>query len=105
VNALFPEHWQGPPLYIGAVLLLTILLRLMSLALNVLQGRQFTIISKDIIYHIRAGLLARLQRISMAEYETLGSGSVASHFVTDLDTVDRFVGSSVSRFLVASVPR
>lgn len=101
VNALFPEHWQGPPLYIGAVLLLTILLRLMSLALNVLQGRQFTIISKDIIYHIRAGLLARLQRISMAEYETLGSGSVASHFVTDLDTVDRFVGSSVSRFLVA----
>jgi ATP-binding cassette subfamily C protein len=26
---------------------------------------------------------------------------VASHFVTDLDTVDRFVGSSVSRFLVA----
>jgi len=101
VNNLFSESWQGPPLYIGSVLVLTVLLRLLSLGLNVLQARQFTIISKDVIYHIRAGLLERLQRISMAEYETLGSGSVASHFVTDLDTVDRFVGSSVSRFLVA----
>ncbi len=101
VNNLFSESWQGPPLYIGSVLVMTVLLRLLSLGLNVLQARQFTIISKDVIYHIRAGLLERLQRISMAEYETLGSGSVASHFVTDLDTVDRFVGSSVSRFLVA----
>ncbi len=101
VNSLFPESWRGAPLYIGAVLILTVVLRLFSLGLNVLQARQFTIISKDVIYRIRAGLLERLQRISMAEYETLGSGSVASHFVTDLDTVDRFVGSSVSRFLVA----
>ena len=101
VNSLFPSAWQGAPLYIGAVLLLTVVLRLLALGLNVLQARQFTIISKDVIYRIRAGLLERLQRISMAEYETLGSGSVASHFVTDLDTVDRFVGSSVSRFLVA----
>lgn len=101
VDALFPPTWQGAPLYIGAVLLLTVILRLLALALNVLQARQFTIISKDVIYRMRAGLLERLQRISMAEYETLGSGSVASHFVTDLDTVDRFVGSSVSRFLVA----
>ncbi len=101
VNGWFPESWHGPPLYIGAVLLLTVVLRLCALALNVFQARQFTIISKDVIYRIRAGLLERLQRISMAEYETLGSGSVASHFVTDLDTVDRFVGSSVSRFLVA----
>lgn len=101
VNALFPAEWQGAPLYIGSVLVLTVVLRLLAMLLNVLQARQFTIISKDIIYRIRVGLLERLQRISMAEYETLGSGSVASHFVTDLDTVDRFVGSSVSRFLVA----
>ena len=39
----------------------------------------------------------------MAEYETLGSGAVSSHFVTDLDTVDRFVGESVSKLLVASL--
>ena len=101
LNRLFPASWQGPVLYIVFVLLLTVVLRLLALGLNVWQARQFTIISKDVIYHIRTGLLTRLQRISMAEYELLGSGQVASRFVTDLDTVDRFVGSSVSRFLVA----
>jgi ATP-binding cassette subfamily C protein len=46
-------------------------------------------------------LIQRLQRVSMAEYETLGGGAVVSHLVTDLDTVDAFVGGTISRFLVA----
>jgi ATP-binding cassette subfamily C protein len=58
-------------------------------------------ISKDVIYRIRRDLLLRLQRVSMAEYETLGSGTVASHLVTDLDAIDDFVGSAVSKFIVA----
>ncbi len=100
-NSVFPAHWQGPVLYISAVLILTIILRAIALVFNVWQGRQFSIISKEVIYRIRSGLLQRLKRISMAEYESLGSGSVSSHFVTDLDTVDRFVGASVSRLLIA----
>jgi len=103
IDPLVPESWHGPVLYIGAVLLVTVLLRVVALALNVWQTRQFTIISKDVIFRIRSELLQRLQRISMNEYETLGSGTVASHLVTDLDTVDRFVGSSVSRLLVATL--
>lgn len=101
LNRWFPDSWHGPTLYIMAVLGITVILRVIALALNVWQARQFTHISKDVIFRIRSGLLERLKRISMAEYETLGSGAVASHFVTDLDTVDRFVGSSVSRLLVA----
>lgn len=101
INGLIPESWLSPFAYVVSVLVLTVLLRLAAMVLNVLQGRQFTIISKDITYRIRTGMLERLKRISMAEYETLGSGSVASHFVTDLDTIDRFIGVSVSRFLVA----
>ncbi|MDQ2695556.1 MAG: ABC transporter ATP-binding protein/permease [Pseudomonadota bacterium] len=101
VNGLFPVSWQGPALYILAVLALTVLLRLVSVLLGVWQMRQFTLISKDVIYRIRLDLLERLQRVSMAEYETLGSGAVASHFVTDLDAVDQFVGATISRFLVA----
>nr|WP_231517062.1 ABC transporter ATP-binding protein [Marinobacterium lacunae] len=103
INRLVPESWHGPVLYISGVLLLTVILRVIALALNVWQTRQFTIISKDVIFRIRSELLQRLQRISMNEYETLGSGTVASHLVTDLDTVDRFVGSSVSRLLVATL--
>ena len=100
-NQLFPESWQGPGLYIGAVLLVTVILRAIALVLNVWQSRQFSIIAKEVIFRIRTGLLQRLKRISMSEYETLGSGAVSSHFITDLDTLDRFVGASVSRMLIA----
>lgn len=102
-NQLFPQDWHGAVLYVGAVLIITVLLRSLALLLNVWQTRKFSKISKEVIYRIREALLLRLQRISMAEYETMGSGAVSSHFITDLDTVDRFVGSSVSRMLVASL--
>jgi len=101
VNRFFPESWYSPLLYISVILVFTVILRLISLLLSVWQTRQFTIISKDVIYRIRRDLLQRLQRVSMSEYETLGSGTVASHLVTDLDAVDSFVGVATSKFLVA----
>ncbi len=101
INSITPPAWHVPLLYIGSVLLLTVILRLTALLLNVYQTRQFTIIAKDVIFRIRRTLLNRLNRVSMSEYETLGSGTVASYFVTDLATVDEFVGSTVSRLLVA----
>jgi ATP-binding cassette subfamily C protein len=103
IDNLFPQQWHGPVLYILALLGVSVVLRMSALSLNVLQGLQFTRVSKDIVYRLRRELLERLQRISMAEYETLGSGSVASYFVTDLQTVDEFVGTTVSRFVVASL--
>ncbi len=101
VNWVFPVSWHGPILVIVAIMLVTILLRLIALGLGVWQMRQFTIIAKDVVYRIRKNLIGRLQRVSMAEYETLGSGQVISHFVTDLDTLDQFIGVSISRFLIA----
>jgi len=101
MNRLFPETWQGPVLYIIAILLLTLIMRLASMVLGVWQTRQFTIISKDIIFRIRRRMLQRLARVSMSEYETLGSGTVASHLITDLDAVDSFLGVATSKFLVA----
>ena len=101
VDRFTPDAWQGPIYYIVAILALTVVLRLIGMGLGVWQTRQFTCVSKDVIYRMRRDLLARLQRVSMAEYETLGAGTVASHLVTDLDTVDHFVGGATSRFLVA----
>jgi ATP-binding cassette, subfamily C, bacterial len=103
MDRLFPASWQGPIFYIVAILFFTVVLRLIGTAIGVMQTRQFTCISKDVIFRMRRDLLTRLQRVSMAEYETLGSGAVASHLVTDLDAVDRFVGGATSRFLVASL--
>lgn len=101
MERLFPAAWQGATLYILAILLLTLVLRLTGLGLGVLQMRQFTRISKDVTYRIRRQLLARLERVSMAEYETLGSGTVSAHLVTDVDSVDDFIGVATSKLLVA----
>ena len=101
LQQLFPSEWHGAILYISAILILTISLRLASLILGVWQTRQFTIISKDLIFRMRRDLLLRLQRFSMSEYETLGSSTVASHLVTDLDAIDQFVSQTTSKFIVA----
>ena len=101
IDSLFPQAWHGPILYILAILFLTIIMRLLSLALSVWQTRQFTIISKDVTFRIRRRMLLLLETVSMAEYETLGSAKVASHLVTDLDAVDEFLGVTTSKFIVS----
>ncbi|HWR87577.1 MAG TPA: ABC transporter ATP-binding protein [Acidiferrobacterales bacterium] len=101
LNSQFPSAWQGPVLYISAVLALTLALRLAALILGVWHGRSFTLIAKDVVFRMREQMLLRLSRIAMSEYETMGSGAVASHFVKDLDALDTFIGASVSKFLVA----
>lgn len=101
MQQVFPAVWHGPILYIGAVLLLSIALRLTTMGFTVWQSLQFTRIAKDVTYRMRRDLLARLERISMAEYETLGSGRVSSHFVTDMEAIDQFVGTTIGRFLIA----
>jgi ATP-binding cassette subfamily C protein len=103
INLLFPVHWQTPILYITVVLLASVLLRIISIIFNIIQARQFSRISKDIIFRIRKSLISRLQRICMSEYESLGTGTVVTHLVTDLDTIDAFIGTTVSKLLVASL--
>jgi ATP-binding cassette subfamily C protein len=103
VGSLFPQGWQGPTLYILFTLLLTIGLRMIMILLNVWQLSRFTIAAKDITYRMRRALLERLQSISMAEFETLGSGTVSSHFVTDINAIDTFIGETISKALVAAL--
>jgi ATP-binding cassette subfamily C protein len=79
LSAVFPESWHSPVLFVVVVMLASMVLRFFSLLLAVWQTREFMVIAKDISYRIRAGLLGRLQKISMSEYETMGSGAVASH--------------------------
>ena len=101
MDEMFPAAWHGAVLYIGVILVLTVVLRVITVMLSVWQTREFTKIAKDVVYHIRRDLLLRLQRISMAEYESVGSGEVTSHFVTDLNAVDDFIGMTISKFIIA----
>jgi ATP-binding cassette subfamily C protein len=101
MQRIYPPDWWGPVLYIISIMLLTILLRFTSMMLAVWQTYKFTEVAKDITYKIRQTLLQRLQLVSMAEYETLGSGTVASHLVTDVEAIDNFIGTALSKFIVA----
>lgn len=101
IGPLFPAAWHGPILFVSVALLLTLGLRLASILLNVWQTRSFSLVSKQVVYRIRSRMLDGLSKIALSEYETLGSGRVTSHFVTDLNAVDGFLGASISGFLVA----
>ncbi|MBV7545320.1 ABC transporter ATP-binding protein/permease [Pseudomonas sp. PDM26] len=101
MNLALPDGWQKAAGYIALMLLVTLTLRCAALMFNVVQAKLFAGLAKDIVYRIRIRLIERLKRISLGEYESLGSGSVTTHLVTDLDTLDKFVGETLSRFLVA----
>ncbi len=101
IGAAFPPAWHGPVLFIGVALLLTVALRLTAILLNVWQGRTFSLLAKDVVYRIRVRMLARLSRIALSEFETVGAGRVTSHFVTDLNAIDSFLGSSISGLVVS----
>jgi ATP-binding cassette subfamily C protein len=101
IGAWFPVAWHGPVLFIGAALLLSVVLRLTAILLNVWQGRSFSLLAKDVVYRIRVRMLARLSKIALSQFETVGAGRVTSHFVTDLNAIDSFLGASVSGLVVS----
>jgi len=101
LSMVFPQDWITPVSTVVIVMLFSMFLRLSALMLSVLQMREFTRVSKDVTYRIRVGLLNHLQKVSMAEYEAVGSGSITSHLVTDVTAIDEFLGASLSKFIVA----
>jgi len=89
-----------PMYYILIALFITIGFKAISLLFSLLHIRLYSKISKEVTYTIRKKLLNHLQVVSMREYDLLGSGAVASKVITDVETVDKFVASSVGELVV-----
>lgn len=85
--------------YIAIVALAVIFLRLIYFIFGVIITKIFTKISKYVTFMIRKRLIAHLKIASMNEYETLGSGAITSNLITDVNTLDAFIISSVSKFV------
>jgi ATP-binding cassette subfamily C protein len=96
---LFTSDTKG---YVLFVLVLIIILRVSSVLLSIMQSKIFTIISKNITYKMRESLLKHLKHVSLKEYETMRVGAVTSKLVTDVETIDGFVSSTISKFIIAS---
>ena len=90
-----------PYYYILIILGVTLFLRMLYVVLNVIQMRLFISLSKTIVFTIRKRLLSHLEKVSVSEYEALGGGGVSAKMVTDVDTVDAFIGVSISKFAVS----
>ncbi len=101
MNMVLPDSLQTPTGYIFLTLLLVVIMRSASQALNILQNRQFTLVSKTITYQMRSKMIDKLGRISIRQYETRGSGSINAHLITDVETIDQFIGSTLSKFIIS----
>jgi len=87
--------------YVILFLLLTLLLRFFGFLLNVIQVKTFLGISKDISLRLRLRAVGHLQRVSLKEYEMMSPGAITSKMVTDINTVDSFIGTTVSKFVIS----
>ncbi len=90
-----------PYVYVICMLLSVLVLRFLFFILNFYQTKLFTIISKNITYKIRVDLLRHLSRVSLKEFEFIGSGSITSKLLIDVDTVDSFLGTAISRLVIS----
>ncbi len=101
MNAVLPEAWHTPTGYIFFTLFLVVLMRAASQTLNIVQSRQFTLVSKTITFEMRSKMIDKLGRISIRQYETKGSGGINAHLITDIETIDQFVGSTLAKFVIS----
>jgi len=85
--------------YIAIVTLSVIFLRLVHFVFTVITTKIFAKLSKYVTYEIRKKLLTHLKQVNMNEYESLGSGTITSNLITDVNTLDTFIISSVSKFV------
>jgi len=89
--------------YVLGILAFILLLRLLSTFLSVLQTKIFVSISKNITFGMRQKLLSHLKHVSLKEYEMMRVGAVTSKLVTDVETIDGFVSSTISKLIVSSL--
>ncbi|MFT7860341.1 MAG: ABC transporter ATP-binding protein [Sulfurimonas sp.] len=85
--------------YIALVAFAVIFLRFIYFVFTVVITKIFTKIAKYVTYMVRKRVLEHLKIASMNEYETIGSGAITANLVTDVNTLDTFIITSVSRFV------
>lgn len=91
-----------PMLYIGIVLVVTIALRFIFFILSVASQKFFITLSQELSFTLRVRALEHLKSVSMASYEALGSGKVITHLITDIDTIEQFLGNALSKLIVSA---
>ncbi len=87
--------------YVLIILIIIVVFRFIATVLGILQTKIFVTISKKITYKLRVSLLDHLKRVSLKEYENFSVGSITSKLVTDIETLDGFIGTTVGKLIIA----
>ncbi len=87
--------------YVFFFLFLTIFLRFLGFVFASLQVKMLTIVSKNISFKIRQNAIQHLKKVSLKEYERFSPGAITSKLVTDINTIDTFIGSTVGKLIVS----
>ncbi|WDE99229.1 ABC transporter ATP-binding protein [Lentisphaera profundi] len=101
LKIILPESMHEATSFIAITLFLTVLLRLMSLSLNILQSKIFTRLSQAICHDLRIKLLKRLKNVAIKYFENTGSGKTAALFTNDVDTVEQFISKTISQLILS----
>jgi len=87
--------------YVIFFLALTIILRYLGVLFATRQVKMLLIVSKDISFKLRKRVIEHLKRVALKEYEKFSPGAITSKLVTDIDTIDQFIGVTVGKMIIS----
>ena len=87
--------------YVLFFLVLTIILRYLGVIFATQQVKMLLLVSKDISYKLRVKVIEYLKRVSLKEYEKFSPGAITSKLVTDINTIDQFIGVTVGKLIIS----
>ena len=87
--------------YVVFFLILTIIMRFLGVIFSNLQVKMLLSVSKDISYKLRQRAIKHLKRVALKEYERFSPGAITSKLVTDIETVDTFIGTTVGKLIIS----
>ncbi len=89
--------------YVIFFLCLTILMRFLGVIFANMQVKMLLKVSKDITYKLRINAIEHLKRVALKEYERFSPGAITSKLVTDINTVDIFIGTTVGKLIISTL--
>jgi ATP-binding cassette, subfamily C, bacterial len=89
--------------YIAVILALVLCLRFLAFFFNNRKTLHSIRITQKVSYQLRHRILQHLERVSLAQYETLKSGGIAAKTVQDVESISSFASQLVTTVLSASL--
>ncbi len=86
--------------YILIVFILTLFLHALVVVIGIMRNAYLDKVSEEIRLNMRQKILLHLKKVSMSEYDMLGSGTISSKMGTDIKDVINFLSSSMGDIVI-----